>query len=122
MMMICINEKSSKSYVNFATRRVVEFRKYSNVCSSVSVSDCFMFSSLKTANEKQEGFSLVLDQQFKYNLRNDQTILTQRQTFEYLHLAFRPFYLELQNWRSGVGDMTSIAEVTTCAVETHQRE
>lgn len=63
-----------------------------------------MFTSLKISNTKQTDFSSVLSQQFNSHLGNNQTILTQWQTFEYLHLAF---YLELQNWRSGVSDLTS---------------
>ena len=74
-----------------------------NPCNVLNT-DSQMFTSMKTSNTKQTDFSSVLGQQLNSHLGNNQTILTQWQTFEFLHLAF---YLELQKWRSGVSDLTS---------------
>ena len=73
--------------------------------SKVRIRDCLADVYISEKPEWiAEEFSLVLGQQFNHNILNYQMILTQTRTFEYWNLTFD---LELQKWRSGVGNLTS---------------
>ena len=101
-MVIQVDKKSIKSYVNLAIFRVLQ-NQLELAGSTCQVSEI----ELQTVSENMEwiaeGFFLALGQQCNHNIGNYQNILTQTRTFEYLNLVF---YLELQDWYSGVDVLT----------------